>query len=47
MRGEKPGGHGGFADDAVVEDGSVRPPDAPGIGFETRSDLLALFRSLL
>lgn len=38
---------GGFADDAVVEDGSVRPPDAPGIGFETRSDLLALFRSLL
>jgi D(-)-tartrate dehydratase len=38
---------GGFADDAVVEDGSVRPPEAPGIGFETRSDLLALFRSLL
>jgi hypothetical protein len=37
---------GGFADDAVVEDGSVRPPDAPGIGFETRSDLIALFRTL-
>ncbi|TWF77433.1 L-alanine-DL-glutamate epimerase-like enolase superfamily enzyme [Pseudonocardia hierapolitana] len=38
---------GGFADAAVVEDGHVRPPDAPGIGFETRSDLFALFRSLL
>jgi D(-)-tartrate dehydratase len=38
---------GGFADDAVVEDGYVRPPEVPGIGFETRSDLLALFRSLL
>ena len=38
---------GGFADDAVVDEGRVRPPDAPGIGFETRSDLVALFRSLL
>lgn len=38
---------GGFADGTVVEDGSVRPPDAPGIGFERRSDLFALFRSLL
>jgi D(-)-tartrate dehydratase len=38
---------GGFADDTVVEDGCVRPPDAPGIGFETRSDLIGLFRSLL
>ncbi|GAA0929799.1 enolase C-terminal domain-like protein [Pseudonocardia zijingensis] len=38
---------GGFADGTVVEDGSARPPDAPGIGFETRSDLIALFRSLL
>jgi hypothetical protein len=25
----------------------VRLPDASGIGFETRSDLIALFRSLL
>ncbi|WP_345607210.1 enolase C-terminal domain-like protein [Pseudonocardia adelaidensis] len=38
---------GGFADGAVVEDGFARPPDAPGIGFETRSALHALFRSLL
>jgi L-alanine-DL-glutamate epimerase-like enolase superfamily enzyme len=38
---------GGFSDDTVVEDGHVRPPDAPGIGFETRSELLGLFRSLL
>jgi L-alanine-DL-glutamate epimerase-like enolase superfamily enzyme len=38
---------GGFADDTVVEEGTVRLPDASGIGFETRSDLIALFRSLL
>jgi L-alanine-DL-glutamate epimerase-like enolase superfamily enzyme len=38
---------GGFADGALVQDGFARPPDAPGIGFETRSDLFALFRSLL
>jgi D(-)-tartrate dehydratase len=38
---------GGFADAAVIEDGSVRPPGTPGIGFEARSDLVALFRSLL
>jgi len=38
---------GGFADGAVVEDGSVHPPEAPGIGFETRSSLYKLFRSLL
>jgi hypothetical protein len=38
---------GGFSDDTVVEDGHIRPPDAPGIGFETRSELLGLFRSLL
>jgi D(-)-tartrate dehydratase len=38
---------GGFADNSVVEEGTVRPPEAPGIGFETRSDLLGLFRSLL
>jgi D(-)-tartrate dehydratase len=38
---------GGFSDDAVIEDGAVRPPEAPGIGFETRKALDALFRSLL
>jgi L-alanine-DL-glutamate epimerase-like enolase superfamily enzyme len=38
---------GGFADGAVVRDGSIRPPEAPGIGFETRSALRSIFRSLL
>ncbi|MBO0797906.1 MAG: mandelate racemase [Blastocatellia bacterium] len=38
---------GGFADETVIEDGRVYPPEAPGIGFETRSELYKLFRSLL
>ena len=38
---------GGFADGARVEDGSVHLPEAPGIGFETRSSLYNVFRSLL
>jgi len=38
---------GGFSDDAVIEDGQIQPPDAPGIGFETRSALNDLFRSLI
>ncbi len=38
---------GGFADGAVIEDGSILPPEAPGIGFETRSTLCNVFRSLL
>ena len=37
---------GGFSDDAVIEDGQIQPPDAPGIGFETRTPLAELFRSL-
>jgi hypothetical protein len=37
---------GGFADEVAVEDGFIHPPDAPGIGFETRSSLRGLFRSL-
>src|SRR5262245_24586225 len=37
---------GGFGDGAVVEDGSVHLPEAPGIGFETRSSLYNVFRSL-
>ncbi len=38
---------GGFADDAVVMDGRVYPPEEPGIGFETRSGLYKMFHSLL
>lgn len=37
---------GGFADGAKVEDGQVNPPEAPGIGFETRSSLHNVFRML-
>jgi D(-)-tartrate dehydratase len=38
---------GGFADEATVENGYVHPPEALGIGFETRSSLYNVFRSLL
>jgi D(-)-tartrate dehydratase len=38
---------GGFADGAVVKDGAVSPPEAPGIGFETRAALHRLFHALL
>jgi L-alanine-DL-glutamate epimerase-like enolase superfamily enzyme len=31
--------YGGFSDDAVIEDGMVTPPNAPGFGFETRAKL--------
>ena len=37
---------GGFADDTPVEDGRVGLPDVPGVGFEAKSDLINLFRSL-
>lgn len=37
---------GGFGDGQRVVDGTVAPPDAPGIGFETRTSLIDLFRSL-
>jgi len=37
---------GGFADDTQVEDGMIRLPEVPGIGFEAKSDLMDLFRSL-
>jgi L-alanine-DL-glutamate epimerase-like enolase superfamily enzyme len=37
---------GGFADDIAVEDGSVRLPDIPGIGFEKKAALYKLFRQL-
>jgi L-alanine-DL-glutamate epimerase-like enolase superfamily enzyme len=38
---------GGFADGTGVDHGRVRPPEAPGIGFETRAGLRELFQSLL
>src|SRR5512134_539051 len=37
---------GGFADETPVENGSVGLPDVPGVGFEAKSDLMDLFRSL-
>lgn len=37
---------GGFADDAIVENGYVRPSDAPGIGLEGKRDLIKVLRSL-
>ena len=37
---------GGFADDIAVEDGYVRLPDSPGIGFERKAELIALMRTL-
>lgn len=38
---------GGLTDDLVVQDGMTTPPRAPGVGFEARSSLFRLFRSLL
>lgn len=37
---------GGFADCVPVEDGHVRLPDAPGIGFELKNELFQLMRKL-
>jgi D(-)-tartrate dehydratase len=37
---------GGFADDIDVVDGHVGLPDIPGIGFEAKSELIALMRTL-
>jgi len=37
---------GGFADDIEVEDGHVALPDVPGIGFETKSDLIEVLHSV-
>ncbi|MBM3507638.1 MAG: mandelate racemase [Alphaproteobacteria bacterium] len=36
----------GFADGIAVEDGYVRLPDAPGIGFETKRELYAVMKEL-
>lgn len=38
---------GGFADAHPVEDGYVRVPDAPGIGVETKAELLRVFDSMI
>ena len=37
---------GGFADDIAVEDGRVRLPDVPGIGFERKANLWAVLKNL-
>lgn len=37
---------GGFADGVPVEDGRVRLPDTPGVGFETKPALMDLFARL-
>jgi L-alanine-DL-glutamate epimerase-like enolase superfamily enzyme len=37
---------GGFADGIAVEDGFVRLPEAPGIGFETKADLFAVLKTV-
>jgi L-alanine-DL-glutamate epimerase-like enolase superfamily enzyme len=37
---------GGFADGIAVENGHVGLPDAPGVGFEAKSELIALMRTL-
>jgi D(-)-tartrate dehydratase len=38
--------YGGFPDSVRVEDGYVRMPDLPGIGFEGKADLIATMRQL-
>jgi hypothetical protein len=35
---------GGFADSMLLKDGRVRLADTPGIGFEDKLDLMAVFR---
>jgi D(-)-tartrate dehydratase len=37
---------GGFADTIPIEDGYVRLPDAPGVGFELKCELIELMRSV-
>jgi L-alanine-DL-glutamate epimerase-like enolase superfamily enzyme len=37
---------GGFADDTPVEDGMIGLPEVPGIGFEAKSNLMDLIRTL-
>jgi hypothetical protein len=37
---------GGFADDIAVEDGYVRLPEVPGVGFEKKAELAKLLRTV-
>jgi L-alanine-DL-glutamate epimerase-like enolase superfamily enzyme len=37
---------GGFADDAVIENGYTTPPEAPGIGVELKSDMYRILKHL-
>ena len=37
---------GGFGDGVVIREGRVVVPDAPGVGFELKSDLMDILRSL-
>jgi L-alanine-DL-glutamate epimerase-like enolase superfamily enzyme len=38
---------GGFADDCPVEQGRVRLPDSPGVGFERKRDLWTVLQRLV
>ena len=38
---------GGFADDVAIENGRVRLPEVPGVGFEAKASVMAVFESLL
>jgi L-alanine-DL-glutamate epimerase-like enolase superfamily enzyme len=40
------GAFAGFADDAKVEDGWLKLPDRPGIGFEAQNELYALMKDI-
>lgn len=37
---------GGFADGLAVEDGWVRLPEVPGVGFEAKAEVYAVMREL-
>jgi L-alanine-DL-glutamate epimerase-like enolase superfamily enzyme len=38
---------GGFADDLPIEDGYVRLPDSPGVGFERKQNLSTVLEELV
>jgi L-alanine-DL-glutamate epimerase-like enolase superfamily enzyme len=38
---------GGFGESVTIKDGRAAPPDRPGIGWETKPDLMAYFNGLL
>jgi L-alanine-DL-glutamate epimerase-like enolase superfamily enzyme len=38
--------YGGFPDTVRVEDGYIRMPDLPGIGFEGKADVIHVMREL-